>query len=220
MQNNLSERSPVEIQHSLHHTGAAQRSSVYVFIIIGGSCHKYNVCRDKSFVATNKHVLVATNHVFCRDKSMLAATKLLSHHNYICHDKICLSRQIFSREHVFVATNILWSRQKTCFVATKHLFVPTKLCLSRQIFVATKVLSRQNIFVATKDVFCPDKHMSRQKWYLWQLPQWDFMAYNYITFALYVRCGFSVSVSSQCKGIQIPNTGKPRLYISPFKTVL
>ena len=33
------------------------------------------------------------------------------------------------------------------------------------------------------------------------------MAYNYITFALYVRCGFSVSVSSQCKGIQIPNTG-------------
>ena len=134
MQNNLSERSPVEIQHSLHHTGAAQRSSV--FIIIGGSCHKYNVCRDKSFVATNKHVLVATNHVFCRDKSMLAATKLLSHHNYICHDKICLSRQIFSREHVFVATSIqncvcrdkylsqerccrdkiFLSRQKTCFV--------------------------------------------------------------------------------------------------------
>ena len=35
--------------------------------IIGGSCHKYHFCHDKGFVATN--------HVFCRDKSMLVATK-------------------------------------------------------------------------------------------------------------------------------------------------
>ena len=49
--------------------------------IIGGSCHKYNFCRDK-------HVLVATKQVFCRDKSMLAATKRLPRKKYVCRDKI------------------------------------------------------------------------------------------------------------------------------------
>ena len=44
---------------------------------IGGSCHKYNFCRDK--------------HVFCRDK-----TRVLSRQKYACGDK-----------HVSVATNIL-----------------------------------------------------------------------------------------------------------------
>ena len=38
--------------------------------IIGGSCHKYHFCCNKSFVMTTKHV-------FCCNKSMLAVTKLL-----------------------------------------------------------------------------------------------------------------------------------------------
>ena len=44
----------------------------HTFIIVG-SCHKYNFacfCRDK-------HVFVGTEHVFCRDKSMLVTIKLL-----------------------------------------------------------------------------------------------------------------------------------------------
>ena len=52
--------------------------------IIGGSCHRYHLCRDK-------HVFVATKHVFCRDKSMFAA---LSRQTYFC--VAC------------VATNLLW----------------------------------------------------------------------------------------------------------------
>ena len=43
-------------------------ATLRVSAIIGGSCHKYNFCRDK-------HVFVATKHVFSHDKSMLAATK-------------------------------------------------------------------------------------------------------------------------------------------------
>ena len=38
--------------------------------IIGGSCHKYNFCRDK-------HNFAATEDVFCRDKSMLVAAKMI-----------------------------------------------------------------------------------------------------------------------------------------------
>ena len=41
---------------------------------IGASCHKYHFCREKNY----KHVFVATKHVFCRDKIILAATKVLS----------------------------------------------------------------------------------------------------------------------------------------------
>ena len=45
-------------------------------------------------------VFVATKHVFCRDKSMLAATKLF------VAIKLCLSRQ-----NIFVATKVYLSRQ-------------------------------------------------------------------------------------------------------------
>ena len=52
--------------------------------VIGGSCYKYNFCRDKK-------------HVFSHDKSMLVATNIF------------LSRQ--SYKHSFVATSLLLSRQ-------------------------------------------------------------------------------------------------------------
>ena len=45
-------------------------------VIIGGSSHKYHFCRDKH----TKHVFVVTKHDFCRDKSMLLATKVLPRH--------------------------------------------------------------------------------------------------------------------------------------------
>ena len=37
-----------------------------------------DICHDKTFVATNKQKFVATKDVFCRDKHMFVATKLLS----------------------------------------------------------------------------------------------------------------------------------------------
>ena len=96
--------------------------------IIGGSCHEYRFCRDKSFVARNM-CFVATKvrlplQNVCRAKHNFVATK------YLCCDK-----------HVFVATSILWLRRNTCFVATKiylwHMFgdkgfVATSILLSRQ----------------------------------------------------------------------------------------
>ena len=60
-----------------------------VLAIVGGSCHKYNFCRDKSVVATNMCLsrqnpsFVATNIIlsrqayFCRDKHMFVATKMI-----------------------------------------------------------------------------------------------------------------------------------------------
>ena len=80
-------------------------------------------------------VFVATKHVFCRDKSMLAATKVLSGQIRVCPDKTrLLSRQKYvCRYKHFVATSILLSQQKTCFVETNT-------CFSRQKFVATKMI--------------------------------------------------------------------------------
>ena len=71
------------------------------FSITGGSCHKYNFCRDKHFVATN---------------TSFVATKVCLSRQNICSDKImfCLDK------HTFVATNIC--REKS-FVATKIILV-------------------------------------------------------------------------------------------------
>ena len=107
---------------------------------------------------------MATKHVFCRDKSMLAATnnllrqtfvvtnnfvttKLLSRQAYFCRDKRhVLSRQKYScRDRTFVVTNMCSSRQKY--------FVATNIILSWQKFCRSK-----HTFVMTKDVFCRDKH--------------------------------------------------------------
>ena len=57
--------------------------------IIGGSCHKYNFCRDKTRVLSRQNY-------FCRDKIMFVATKYfgrdksntcLSQQNILCRDK-------------------------------------------------------------------------------------------------------------------------------------
>ena len=93
---------------------SADRPVVCFCSINGGSCHKYNFCRDKHvlslarqniFVSTNpltlSHTFVATKDVFCRDKSKLIRQ------NYVCRDT-----------HTFVETKDVFCRHKT-FVATK-----------------------------------------------------------------------------------------------------
>ena len=91
----------------------------------------------------------------CRDKSMLAATKLLSRHRsmfvatkYFCRDKTFVVRNFCRDKHVFVEADILLSIQKMKFVVTK-------VSLSRQNFCRDK-----HTFVSTKDVF--DANDSRQ----------------------------------------------------------
>ena len=78
--------------------------------IIGGSCHKYHFCRDKTFDATNtsllRQIFVATSTellsqqaYFCRDKR-----RVLTRQTCVCCDKY-LSPQVFCRgKHIFVVT--------------------------------------------------------------------------------------------------------------------
>ena len=103
--------------------------------IIGGSCQKYNFCRDKrrvlsqpqyacrnkTFVATDKRNFVATEY-FCHDQTFVATSIcvcrdnfFLSRQAYFCCDKRCvLSRQkrvchdkwACRVKIMFVATNI------------------------------------------------------------------------------------------------------------------
>ena len=67
--------------------------------IIGGNCHKYHFCRDKSFV----------------DKSMLVMTKVLSQIFSVCRDITFVTTYICRDKHNF--------GRRTCFVATKMILV-------------------------------------------------------------------------------------------------
>ena len=100
--------------------------------IIGGHCHKYHFCCNKTclllkqkyacheaYFCRDKHMFVATKHVFWRDKSMLVMTKLLLHMtNTFCQDKSC-------SKHTFVMT-------KDVFCHDKQNTQQTYMCLSRQ----------------------------------------------------------------------------------------
>ena len=100
----------VDVKHNVY-----LLTSVFVAIlytIIGGSCYKYQFCRDKSFVTTNT-CLSPQTRVY-RDK-----TRLLSQQKYDCRDKIMF---VAKKYFCFVATNICHD---------KHVFVATKV-LSRQ----------------------------------------------------------------------------------------
>ena len=113
--------------------------------IIGGSCHKYHFLLWQKF-CRDKHVFVATKHVFCRDK-------------IFCVDKTFVVTNICHNKHNFVVTKVLSWRTWFFFCNKRHVFVATKVCLLWQNFCCNKIM-----FFATK--LC----LSQQKWYLWQLP--------------------------------------------------
>ena len=50
--------------------------------ITGGSCHKYNFCRDKSFVAADKTYLLSRQNYVCLDNR-----RVLSQETHVCRDK-------------------------------------------------------------------------------------------------------------------------------------
>ena len=151
--------------------------------ITGGSCYK---C---------KHVFIATStkYVFCRDKSMLVATKPLTRqntwlsrqtrdkHTFVHRERRVLSSQthVCRDKHVFILvaapandslpTTQPHTREKH---TQKRVFLATKVCLSRQVLWRQFFFSRQRTcFFATMDVFCRDKRVFvATKRYLWQLP--------------------------------------------------
>ena len=107
------------------------------------------VCGPSFSRVLSYHCRSCHKYHFCRDKHVFIATK----------HALSLSRQI-----IFVSTNPFTLSHT--FVATKDVFYRDKSKLVRQnCFVATSVrLSRQ------KTCFVVTKCLSRQKWYLWQLP--------------------------------------------------
>ena len=132
---------------------------------------------------TKVHLLVATKHTFCRDKSMLAVTKVLFWQIVIM--EICkvptlrlkalnkhthiIYKHIFVMTNSFVMTNFYLSQQ-AYFCRNKHvccdktcLWSQQKYACNIQIFVVTKVLSQQKYFFMTNIMlswqkFCRSKH--------------------------------------------------------------
>ena len=128
------------------------------------------ICRDK-------HVFSATKHVFFRDNTMLTATKPSSRPDYVCRNKIFLSRQkykyltrlsrqkfccdkggVLSWQFSPIILSKVLSRQKRCFVVavlannTIKGSVATNTCLPRQ---NTSFATKIQIFVQTH--VCRDK---------------------------------------------------------------
>ena len=126
--------------------------------IIGGSCHKYHLCHDKSFVVTN--VCLSWQNM-----SFDVTKVCLSWQNFCCDKKILLQQNI-CRDNFF-------------FMSLRQIFVGTKICCDEHMLVVTNIiLSQQNFcckkhtFVATKDMFCHDVAQHRQirdfpKWWVW-----------------------------------------------------
>ena len=82
----------------------------------------------------DKHVFVKTKHIFCCDKSMLAATKPFLQQNYVC-DKVFVVTNVCCDKHIFVVTKDMFCdkrhvlSQQTCVCCDKHMFVATKMIL-------------------------------------------------------------------------------------------
>ena len=111
-------------------------------------------------VSVMTNVFATTKYIFCRDKSMFVATKLLSPQKDFVANKTSVTTNICHNKHDFVVT-------KDVFCCDKHVSVVTKVCLSWQNCVCCdKYLSQQKL--------CHDKHMfgttniilSRQKFCL------------------------------------------------------
>ena len=72
--------------HSLHHcmsrcgqrAQSCRRNWVGGGGIIGGSCHKYHFCRDKTCLLLQRKYAFVTTKIFCHNKHNLVATKVLS----------------------------------------------------------------------------------------------------------------------------------------------
>ena len=148
-------------------------------LIIGGSCHKYNFCCDKSLVARN--TCLSWQTCVCHNKTCLLLQqkhachdKTLSWQNYVCHDKS------------LVATNTCLSQQKFCL--HKHTFVSTKMVLGASPISACIKMD--------KFVLHTHRHRSRTQpcwvWWsweqgcrtLWWWPQQSYLHFSHLMFSI------------------------------------
>ena len=79
--------------------------------------------------AATSIIFVATKDVFCRDKSKLVWTKLLSRKSYVCRDKYLSWEKFCHDKNILLQQN--FSRDKHTFFATNTCMS----CLSRQIYI-------------------------------------------------------------------------------------
>ena len=122
---------------------------------IGGSCHKYHFCRNKTRpLSQQKYACCDKTFVTRKTKTKI----LMSQQAYFCHDKRCVLLQ-----QTCVMTKVSLSQQN---------FLATKFCLSWQIFVATKNHDKHT-FVTRKDMFCHDKMFVMEKMILVAVPAND-----------------------------------------------
>ena len=107
------------------------------------------------------------NLLHCRWRGLPQVT-LLSRQKYACRDE-----RMLVETYIFVATNRILLRKGKTRLLSRQKYACRDKYLSLQRFCRGK-----HTFVATKDVLCCDKRvfvatkmcLSRQKWYLWQLP--------------------------------------------------
>ena len=116
--------------------------------------------------AATSIIFVATNPVFCPDKCMAVATRVLSQQKCVCRGtrfvatclllsrqkRVCrdtyLTQQNSCRDkHNFVATKVLSRPEYFCRDRRRVLSRQTRVCRDKRVFVATKLLSRQNIIL-------------------------------------------------------------------------
>ena len=83
--------------------------------IIGGSCHKYDFCRDKRFVATKLCLsFVSTSILLSRQNMCFITTNAcLLQQTHFCYDKMCVTTKMIL---VAAPTN---DRQRVCLKLEK-----------------------------------------------------------------------------------------------------
>ena len=122
---------------------------VYSFYLGQGVSYGIRVMCLISLAGAARSIIFATKHIFCHNKSMLVATKLLSWQNTSFSQQkyadISVVIKVLQWQFFFLLSKHTFVKTKDVFCHDKHMFVATNTCLSWQV-------------------------LSWQKWYLWQLP--------------------------------------------------
>ena len=140
-----------------------------------------------SFAGAATSIFVMTKDVFCRSKSVLAVTNVLSQQDYVCCNEhtfdmtqlLLWQTRVCHNEHTFVTTKDLFFCDKCVFVTTKVSLLQQKFCCNKNMFVTTKLLLQQTYFCRNKRCVLSNTcllwqtcvcRLLRQKLYLWLLP--------------------------------------------------
>ena len=106
------------------------------------------VCSDKSypyfcpiFLSQQKTCFVMTATCFCREKSKLVTTKLLSLQNYVCRDKYLLRQKFCCDRNMFFATNVLSRQAYFCHDKRRVPSRQTRVCRNKTFLSRQKMMA-------------------------------------------------------------------------------